>query len=49
MALVRAASERQRHPAVAIYEAENAWEREERRQLVRWLAQHVHVLIGPQS
>ena len=32
--------------AVAIHEAEAAWDREERRQLVRWLSRYADVLTG---
>lgn len=43
--LAKAQEARRRHPVLTIYDAEAAWDREERRQLVWWLARYADVLI----
>jgi hypothetical protein len=42
--LAEAKEERRRNPALAIHDAEAAWDREERRRLAWWLARYASVL-----
>jgi hypothetical protein len=44
--LAMAERARRRHPAFAIRHAEAAWDRQERQQLVTWLARYADVLTG---